>query len=74
MWFSELNLYAGITKVPSIVPGNKSPPPPPPLPLLSKTLNNFIWLLGKTQEKEYFNPNPEDQLKVYPSLTIDAES
>lgn len=73
MWFSELNLYAGITKVPSIVPGNKSPPPPP-LPLLSKTLNNFIWLLGKTQEKEYFNPNPEDQLKVYPSLTIDAES
>ena len=64
MWFSELN---------SIVPGNKSPPPPP-LPLLSKTLNNFIWLLGKTQEKEYFNPNPEYQLKVYPSLTKDAES
>lgn len=60
MWFSELNLYAGITKVPSIV--------------LGKTLNNFIWLLGKTQEKEYFNPNPEDQLKVYPSLTKDAES
>lgn len=60
MWFSELNLYAGITKVPSIV--------------LGKTLNNFIWLLGKTQEKEYFNPNPEDQLKVYPSLTKDVES
>ena len=60
MWFSELSLYAGITKVPSIV--------------LGKTLNNFIWLLGKTQEKEYFNPNPEDQLKVYPSLTKDVES
>ena len=60
MWFSELNLHAGITKVPSIV--------------LGKTLNNFIWLLGKTQEKEYFNPNPEDQLKVYPSLTKDVES
>ena len=73
MWFSELNLYAGITKVPSIVKGNKSPPPTP-LPLLGKTLNNFIWLVGKTQEKEYSNPNPEYQLKVYPSLTIDAES
>lgn len=41
---------------------------------MGKTLNNFIWLLGKTQEKEYFNPNPEDQLEVYPSLTKDAES
>lgn len=41
---------------------------------MGKTLNNFIWLLGKTQEKEYFNRNPEDQLKVYPSLTKDAES
>lgn len=41
---------------------------------MGKTLNNFIWLLGKTQGKEYFNPNPEDQLKVYPSLTKDAES